>query len=775
MNSYLGLIREYGKVHKKKTRITIICIAIAVCLVTAIFGLAEAMIQAQTIGQIKANGYWHVAFKNIDDETASLIQNRPETELAGWLSSTQEGILGTEAIAIMGGDEAISGNMGLTVNNGRFPQTANEALLDEQLVNERGISLNDTVEVVLSDGSTHDFVITGTYSNTLSQKKDDTHGMFLSYVGIREISNGTSGYTYYVQFKSGADMRNAIDSIKKNFNLSDKQVSENPALLGLTGQSRDSYIVSIYITAVILFILVLAAGTLMIASSINMSVRERVQFFGLMRCLGASTSQVKKYVLLESIRLCLFGIPIGLIVGTVITMASSAFLRYVNSTYFSNMPIFDLSLISLVSGTLVGLLTVTLAALSPANKAAKVSPQCAVSGNAEKNTMFTTKVALNIKRMNPETSLGISHALSDKKNILLMTGSFAISIILFLSFSVMVDFMGQGIRALKPYTPDISIVSSANSNSLDKEVLKKAQNISGVKRSFGRMFEGDLSITSAHGDAKINLISYDENQFKWAKQELVSGNINTVIDENNTVLVVHSDNSNLQVGDIFTIKAGHGENTVHVAGVLSNSSFVSEAGIQTVICSEQTFQGLTGEQGYSVIDMQLATNASEDTVTQLRRITSPEQIFSDRREANSGAKAAYYSFALFIYGFLVIIASITVFNIINSVNNSVSNRKNRYGVMKAIGMTGKQLHHMVIVEAATYAICGCLAGLIIGLPIHKLIFQMMITSKWGLNWQVPFGTLAIIIGITILSTVLSVIHPVKTLNKMSVTDIVNAQ
>lgn len=775
MNSYLGLIKEYGKIHKKKTRITIICIAIAVCLVTAIFGLAEAMVQAQTIGQIRANGYWHVAFKNIDDETASLIQNCPEIEVAGWLSNSQEGTLETKAIAIEGGDEAITNNMGLTVNNGRFPQSENEALLDKQFVNELGISLHDTVKVVLSDGSTQDFVITGTYSNTPSQLKNDMHGLFLSYGGIRKVSNAAGEYTYYVQFRRGANMRKAIDTIKKDFDLSDEQVSENPALLGLTGQSRDGFMVNTYIIAVILFILVFAAGTLMIASSINMSVRERIQFFGLMRCLGASTSQVKKYVLLESIRLCLFGIPIGLIVGTVITMASSAFLRYVNSAYFSDMLLFNLSPISLLSGTLVGFLTVTMAALSPANKASKVSPQCAMSGNAAQNTMFTTKAALNIKRMKPETALGISHAFSDKKNIILMTGSFAISIILFLSFSVLVDFMEQGIRALKPYTPDLSIVSSDNSNSLDKEVLEQSQNISGVKRAFGRMFAGDLSITTVHGDAKINLISYEENQFKWAKQELVSGNINTVINKNNTVLVVHSDHSNLQAGDTFTIKTGLGENTVYVAGVLSNSPFVSEAGMQTVICSEQTFKGLTGEQGYSVIDMQLVRNAREDTVTQLRGLTSLEQIFSDRREVNTGAKAAYYSFALFIYGFLVIIASITVFNIINSMNNSISNRINRYGVMKAIGMTGKQLHHMVIVEAATYAICGCLAGLMIGLPIHKLIFQMMITSKWGINWQVPVGMLAIIIGITIVSTVLSVIRPVKTLNKMSVTDIVNAQ
>ena len=41
MKSYLGLVSEYAKVHKKKNRLTIICIAISVMLVTAIFGMAE--------------------------------------------------------------------------------------------------------------------------------------------------------------------------------------------------------------------------------------------------------------------------------------------------------------------------------------------------------------------------------------------------------------------------------------------------------------------------------------------------------------------------------------------------------------------------------------------------------------------------------------------------------------------------------------------------------------------------------------------------------------
>jgi putative ABC transport system permease protein len=108
-------------------------------------------------------------------------------------------------------------------------------------------------------------------------------------------------------------------------------------------------------------------------------------------------------------------------------------------------------------------------------------------------------------------------------------------------------------------------------------------------------------------------------------------------------------------------------------------------------------------------------------------------------------------------------------------NSSVANRVKRYGVMRAIGMTGAQLGRMVFVEAATYTICGCLAGLLISLPMHRLIFQMMITSTWGLAWQMPFTALAAIIAITLLSTVLSVIRPIRNLNKMNVVDIISAQ
>ncbi|MHB8126831.1 MAG: ABC transporter permease [Desulfitobacteriaceae bacterium] len=775
MKSYLDLIGQYGKVHKKKNRITILCIVIAVCLVTAIFGLADMEIRAQMTSQINLNGNWHVNIKDIDDKTAKLIGSRVDVAVSGWLQGTDDGILEGKLLRVLGGDEAISAQMGLAVEKGRFPQKTDEALLDRQAMEQFAISLADTVSVTLADGSRRSFTIVGIYGDFSSLKAADAHGLYLSKEGIQRIADTDSGRYFLAQFKSGVNMRNAIDEIKGNYQLADDQVSENTALLGMVGQSRDSYMTQLYMVAAVLFVLVLAAGVLMIASSFNMSVLERVQFFGLLRCLGASKAQVKRFVLLEGIRFSLKGIPLGLLTGTVIVWAASAFLKYVNPAFFSDMPLFGVSWVSLISGVVVGFLTVILASLSPCQKAAKVSPLSAVTGNISQTSVLQSEKTVKTTNRRVETAMGINHAFASRKNILLMTGSFAISIILFLGFSVLVNFMHQAVKPLKPYTPDISVVSVDNTTSLATNLFNQIQNSPEVKRAYGRMFAYDVPVASRQGDGKINLISYEKNQFGWAKEQLVSGSINEVENETDSVLVAYSDDLQWQVGDTIALKLSSGEKNVKIAGILSTSPFDREPGTQIMICSEKTFQELTGERGYTIIDIQLAKGADDMTVSQLRSLTTSQMTFSDRRQSNEEARAAFYSFAIFIYGFLVILASITVFNIINSMNTSVSGRMNQYGVMRAIGMSGKQLHRMVIAEASTYTVCGCLAGCFLGLPLHRFIFHAMITSRWGLPWQPPFAALVVIVGIAVLATFLSVKGPVKKINQLDIVNVVNAQ
>ena len=118
-----------------------------------------------------------------------------------------------------------------------------------------------------------------------------------------------------------------------------------------------------------------------------------------------------------------------------------------------------------------------------------------------------------------ETILGINHAISVKKNLILMTGSFALSIILFLSFSVMVNFVDYLIPQ-SAATSDIDI-ASADGNSIPHELLASIREMDGVKEVYGRRsifdvpagLNGDTSLSG-----KVDLISYDDFDLQSLKK-----------------------------------------------------------------------------------------------------------------------------------------------------------------------------------------------------------------------------------------------------------------
>ena len=65
----------------------------------------------------------------------------------------------------------------------------------------------------------------------------------------------------------------------------------------------------------------------MISASFNTNVLERTQFYGLLRCLGASRKQVKHFVILQGLRQSAKGVPIGLLAGQIVTWAACLLLR----------------------------------------------------------------------------------------------------------------------------------------------------------------------------------------------------------------------------------------------------------------------------------------------------------------------------------------------------------------------------------------------------------------------------------------------------------------
>ena len=538
----------------------------------------------------------------------------------------------------------------------------------------------------------------------------------------------------------------------------------------LLGSSMGQTLLSV---AVVLFLLILIAGVLMISSSMNSSVAQRTRFFGMMRCIGMSKQQTIRFVRLEALNWCKTAIPIGLVLGVVTTWGLCVVLRFVVKEEFSDIPLFGISIFGIACGIFVGLITVLIAANAPAKHAAKVSPITAVSGNAGHEKTMRHSPYVGFGKI--ESLLGVSHAISGKKNLFLMTGSFALSIILFLSFSIMVDFVDYLIPQ-SAATSDIDI-ASADGNTIPWELLTTIREMDGVKEVYGRRSVFDVSAKlndDTNFSGTVDLISYDDFDLQCLKKDSAlkrGSDLSKVFRDSNFVLATSDQDSTWKIGDTVQI----GDETLTIAGLLKNDPF-SENGLTngklTLITSDETFVRLTGEEGYSLVLIQTTGDVTDENVQAIQN--SVDQTYSFRDKRDERTTGTYMAFVFCVYAFLAIIALVTVMNIINSISMSVSTRMKQYGAMRAVGMDERQMTKMIACEAFTYAVLGCVVGCAIGLPLSKLLYDFLIAGHFpSAVWQFPITSLGVILLFVSIAAIAAVYTPAKRIRNMSITATIN--
>lgn len=771
MKSYLSLIPISAKVRKRQNRMTLLCIIISVLLVTTIFSMADMAIRMEKTRVIEEHGYWHVMLKEPSEQQTEQITQRTDVIA----SSRYDGLnfdlskdytINGKRCVIAGGDDAILTQIYDNLTEGQYPAKENEILLSNRAKVLLSLNIGDVI-TLHSPAGNFDYTISGFGGDVTISSDADVVGAFLNWDSFQKLvqAQGQSlAPVCFIRFAENINIRKVITELRQTYGFTDETLSENTALLGLTGFSDDSYIMGMYLVAAILFVMVLALGIFMIAGSLNSRTAERTQFFGMLRCIGASQTQIMHIVRLEALYWCKTAVPIGVLVGIVCTWILCALLRFGVGAEFVQIPLFGVSTIGIISGILVGVLTVLLSSISPARRAAGVSPVAAVTGNLSESRTISRPIKKSSLKI--ETALGIHHAVSSPKNLLLMTGSFALSIMMILSFSVLVQWVQMALNPLKPWAPDVFFSSQENLCEIDKSFAAEVQSHPYVKRVFGRMYQS-IPAQYEGKSGQIDLISYENQQFQWAEEDLIAGDIADV-SQGNGVLTVFDKSNSLQVGDTIRLE----QTELTVAGVLKDSPF-DTSDDPTVICSEKLFQEITGKYAYAILDVQLSKNATEQNVNELRLLANGQYRFYDRLAQNKDTQNTYYIFCLFVYGFLTVITLITIIHTVNSISMSAAARTRQYGAMRAIGMDALQISKMILTEAATYTTLGLLAGCGLGLPLHHFLYSQLITNYWGTAWQIPFTSITGILVLLVCTALLAPFAPAKRICNMAVSESIN--
>ena len=165
MKSYLSLIPISAKVRKRQNRMTLMCIIIAVFLVTTVFSMVGMMVDMEKSEMIKSHGYWHISLQNISKDLVSKIGSRSDVKTISWCESFNEKVdenyyIGTQKAALYGADESWIMDIQDCLAEGSYPQSNTEIIVSPNSKNTLGVKIGDSITLNTPAGST-EYTISG--------------------------------------------------------------------------------------------------------------------------------------------------------------------------------------------------------------------------------------------------------------------------------------------------------------------------------------------------------------------------------------------------------------------------------------------------------------------------------------------------------------------------------------------------------------------------------------------------------------------------------------
>lgn len=825
MKSYRALALKEIKAQKVTFILILIAIVLSTTMTTAIgqsAGVLSAMQQQQAI---TLGGDRYATFVQMEQEQVTKLQNDPRLSFVGeyiTLGSIELNASLTLGLNEYHEDITVIYPSQARLKSGRLPEAPLEIVLPEDVLHYLNFtgSLGDTISLSLSKALRHgieissydftaDFVLVGiTESNYLNY----TFGGITGIVGVGTAQELLpDNYLYYnldIRTADKSTFQETVNNLVSSLGIHELDILYNTPYLDALGIHYDTGETEIDVSSqgfslmlmagtMVGLLLLLAAG-LVIYNILKIAVSQRIKQYGTLRAIGGESGQLYFLVTAQVLSLCIIGIPVGLLLGTlsakgILTAATSLLspeIFLVQNTDELNRLIAENSSgkgIFLLVSTLITLLFAFIAALPAARYAAKVSPTVAMAGRS-----------ITIKRRSRKvTKIRSFEAFYARLNLKRNRGRTVITM-LSLVMSITVFISLQGFTALLNTASSIESTRLGDYSIVNKTIGFSPASVSAIEQN--EMVQSVATIQYALYDLDENTkpIGIDID-FALQKGETfqVAGLNSTYLDATFGERLSSEDMERLKTGtgcivrnplplsfngtEIPRTEIKTGE-TITVAEVqipvlttvdgydtyisIGNSGFVN--GVQ-VIVSDQLYPKLTKKSVYNELRPILADGenreAFDSVLEQLCR-DIPGTTYLSYEETDRQLAESFEQIQLLAGGLILFVALIGLLNIINTVYTNIHTRVMEIGMQRAIGMSTGSLYKTFLWEGAYYGMLAAIIGSVAG-----YICTVFIDAADTNTIQLVAIPIIPIVEATILSVgacLLATYIPLKKLTRMSI-------
>jgi putative ABC transport system permease protein len=143
----------------------------------------------------------------------------------------------------------------------------------------------------------------------------------------------------------------------------------------------------------------------------------------------------------------------------------------------------------------------------------------------------------------------------------------------------------------------------------------------------------------------------------------------------------------------------------------------------------------------------------------------PDTQVETREEWIDREDADFNEFISFLYVMLTLAVFVSIFGMINTLVLSVYERTREIGMLRAIGMTRRQVRRMIRQESIITALIGAALGLPLGIFLAALVNRAL--SEFDVRFSVPWTQLIVLTVVAVIIGILAAIMPARRAAKLN--------